>query len=375
MNITRSGRSMRLNGKIINQIIFLTALGLILVVFSGCSRVGPTSISMGRAAYNEAINKTEDEQLLLAIVKERYGETSTLLAVNSIAANVRFKSSATVDIGYGPSVNYERNLVPFSAGLAYEENPTITYMPVQGEHYIRQLMSPIPLDLFLMAIRTTGNSDDLFTLLVDRVNGLQNPVFLYEPLPKRDQRFIRFIKLFKVLHQAGVLYLVHDQKEEIEFDFVLNNYQKSYLKQVFEFLELLDLPTPLDVSKEIILPVYLAINSQKNWGVGISTRSTWDLIEILRAAVEIPKEHALVGLDIKYPPMGLPGEGLRIVSSKEKPELISTAVKYEGYWFYIPRTDQDTKAVFRLLRIFWSMSISGSVNENAAPVLTIPVSQ
>lgn len=148
MNITRSGRSMRLNGKIINQIIFLTTLGLILVVFSGCSRVGPTSISMGRAAYNEAINKTEDEQLLLAIVKERYGETSTLLAVNSIAANVRFKSSATIDIGYGPAVNYEKNLVPFSGGLAYEENPTITYMPVQGEHYIRQLLSPIPLTYF-----------------------------------------------------------------------------------------------------------------------------------------------------------------------------------------------------------------------------------
>ena len=66
---------MRLSGKILKQIISLTALGLILVVFSGCSRVGPTSISMGRAAYNEAINKTEDEQLLLAIVKERYGET------------------------------------------------------------------------------------------------------------------------------------------------------------------------------------------------------------------------------------------------------------------------------------------------------------
>ena len=36
---------------------------------------------MGRADYNEAINRTEDEQMLLSIVKGRYGETFSLLAV------------------------------------------------------------------------------------------------------------------------------------------------------------------------------------------------------------------------------------------------------------------------------------------------------
>ena len=59
-------------------------------VFSGCAIVGPSSISRGRADYNEAINKTEDEQMLLSIVKGRYGETSSLLAVSGVAANVPF---------------------------------------------------------------------------------------------------------------------------------------------------------------------------------------------------------------------------------------------------------------------------------------------
>ena len=109
---------------------------------------------MGRADYNEAINKTEDEQMLLSIVKGRYGETFSLLAVNGVAANVRFRTNAGVEAGFGPSENFDGNLVPFSGGLAYEENPTITYAPVQGEQYLRQLMSPIPLDILVLIVRT-----------------------------------------------------------------------------------------------------------------------------------------------------------------------------------------------------------------------------
>ena len=61
---------------------------------------------MGRADYNEAINKTEDEQMLLSIVKGRYGETFSLLAVSGVAANVRFRTNAGVEVGFGPSQNY-----------------------------------------------------------------------------------------------------------------------------------------------------------------------------------------------------------------------------------------------------------------------------
>ena len=38
---------------------------LTLVTLFGCSTVGPSTISHGRADYNEAINRTDDEQLLI----------------------------------------------------------------------------------------------------------------------------------------------------------------------------------------------------------------------------------------------------------------------------------------------------------------------
>ena len=109
--------------------------------------------------------------------------------------------------------------------------------------------------------------------------------------------------------------------------------------------------------------------------MGITTRSTLDLIEILRAAVEVPQEHTAEGLAINYPPTGLAGQGVRIISVKQKPKHMMVGIKYEGYWFYIDKTDQNTKSVFKFLRTFWSISIADSAEQKAAPVLTIPVSR
>lgn len=161
---------MRFNDHQYRRVLSLTAFCLVVCVLSGCAMVGPRSISAGRSDYNEAINRTEDEQLLLSIIKGRYGETSSLLAVTGVAANVRFRANAGAEVGFGPNVNYLGNLVPFRAGLAYEENPTITYAPIQSEKYLRQVLSPIQLDMLLMSVRAMTSGGNLFILLVDRIN-------------------------------------------------------------------------------------------------------------------------------------------------------------------------------------------------------------
>jgi hypothetical protein len=167
---------------------------------------------MGRADYNDAINRTEDEQMLLSIVKGRYGETFSLLAVSGVAANVRFRANAGVQAGFGPAENYAGNLVPFAGGLAYEENPTITYSPVQGEQYLLQLMSPIPLDLLVAMIRTGIDPGIHLIVLVNRINDMRNPDFLQGPSAEPDLRFLRFAQLSRELDQAGVLQWLEDPR-------------------------------------------------------------------------------------------------------------------------------------------------------------------
>ena len=61
-----------------NVLLVVAVLGL-----CSCAAVGPRSISAGRGAYAEVINRTEDEQILNVIVRERYDETFGMITVAS----------------------------------------------------------------------------------------------------------------------------------------------------------------------------------------------------------------------------------------------------------------------------------------------------
>ena len=76
----------------------LTVLfSLLLWTLIGCSVAGPASISRGRSDYNEVINRTGDEQMLMAIIRSRYGETFNTLAVPSVTSNVKITTSAGIN--------------------------------------------------------------------------------------------------------------------------------------------------------------------------------------------------------------------------------------------------------------------------------------
>ena len=349
------------------------ALCLTLWGLAGCAVVGPSHISMGRASYNEAINQTESEQLLLAVVRSRYGELYSLLSVTGVAANVRFSTSAGVNLGFGDSDDYAGNLVPFSGGMIYEENPTITYAPVQSEAFYRQMLTPIPLEMLLLLIRATIDPAKYIKMLVTRINDLNNPDFLPAPMNEPDPRFSRFVELVTEFRYAGILDWVKDPREEVEFDAIIRNYAPQYTQKVREFFALLGLPTPADLSEDIILPVHFAVSGRDWRGIAISTRSTEDLLEILRASIELPEEHARAGIAITYPQVGLAGQGVRIISSKAKPQKASLTTKYRGYWFYIADDNLPTKEFFNSVKIFWTASTRATADQSAAPVLTIPV--
>jgi hypothetical protein len=365
----------RLSYSGVRCVLTRTTLCLLLFALPGCAKTGPRSISMGRGDYNQAISKTDDEQMLLAIITGCYGDSFSLLAVSGVAANVNFSANAGVNAGFGPEESYAGNLVPFSAGLVYEENPTITYVPVQGTEYLRQLMSPIPLDILILFLRTGTTSTAHFPILVKKINDLQNPDFVYGPSSEPDPRFKRFVELNGELEQAGIIQWVADPKKKVSFDILISNYSPSYTEKVREYLTLLGLTMPAGKSTDIIFPVYLGVKGQKSDGVAISTRSTFELIEILRAAVAIPKEQVLEGITIEYPSLGPVGKNIHIQTSKDKPKRAAVSVRHRGYWFYIDDSDTQTKLFYWLVRILWSVSIAEGSNPTAAPVLTIPVSR
>lgn len=355
----------------------LLALGILCsTIFSicGCTQIGPRSISRGRASYNEAITQTEGEQLLMSIVRGRYGETYNMLAITGVAANIRFSANANAQVGIGPSENYYGNLIPLSSGVAYEENPTITYAPAQGAHFLRQLHSPVPLEILILLVRTSRSPGEIFTMLVETINGIRNPDFLPHGA-KPDPRFAQFVRIATGLADAHVLYWLRDATVKDKFYFVLTGYDPKHIKDVNELLSLLERPEPENKGQDIIIPVYFALRGKEWAGIGITTRAPAELVDIMSACVDVPEEHRQSGVAITYPPVGLPGQGIQVFSSKDRPGTAWMAVKYRGYWFYIDETDQPTKMAFKAVSTMWQSSIAAAAEQQPAPILTVPVSR
>ena len=347
----------------------------ILWIFYGCSVIGPQSIANGRAAYNQVINQTEDQQLLMAIVRNRYGETISMLAVTNVTANIRFAAGAGVEFGVGRRENYETNLTPLSGEIAYEESPTISYEPIVGEEQFDRLMSPVPLSVLVIFARSVRSSRLPFLMMTRSINDLRNPDFIRSPLSESDPRFVRLIDLMINLNDTGHLDWVRDPREGAEFDLVVRDRPPRRTQEIHELLALLGQPRKAITSKPIILPVYHAIDEPESGGVAMNTSSIFDLLEILSASIDVSEEHRKSGLAIDYPAPGLAGREVRILRAGQRPANASVAVKYRQSWFYIDETDQSTKLMFRILRTLWQDRIASTAQLQPAPVLTIPISR
>src|SRR2546422_516045 len=71
---------------------WLCLAGLLTIAAAGCS-IGPKALEINRLRYNEAVKVTSEEQLLLNIVRLRYTDNPSSLAVTAIAAQHELASS------------------------------------------------------------------------------------------------------------------------------------------------------------------------------------------------------------------------------------------------------------------------------------------
>jgi hypothetical protein len=66
---------------------------------------------------------------------------------------------------------------------------------------------------------------------------------------------------------------------------------------------------------------------------------------------------------------------MRIRRSEWHPRGAMVAVKRHGWWYSIDGTDAASKLTFRMLEALMSVRMAETVEQRAAPVLTVPVSR
>jgi hypothetical protein len=341
-------------------------------VLSACSGVGPTSLHNGRSAYNDVINATEDQQVLQMIVRHRYDETFGLLAVASVTASLSVGASVGGNAGIGPDDSYAGNLVPLSVGVTYEENPTISYVPIRGEKFMERMLAPISAEQALLLSRMSTQEAEALRWLVRRANGLVNPLYSPSRAARPENRFDRFITLYAQLRDQGRLDIV--RTAEGRFEMLIHDYSEPDTAAVNELLEVLGIQRRAERGAPISLPVRFFVGAPRTDGIDLETPSALEVIEAAGEGVAVPEEH--ITANIARPPTR--GEGPPFVAvgcSSGYPDTASVAVKHRGWWFFVDDRDARSKQGFVFLRTLVGLRLDETSPGQGAPVLTIPAAR
>ena len=211
--------------------------------------------------------------------------------------------------------------------------------------------------------------------LVAEVNGIYHPDFNFSA-NDNNNKFERFVEIIAELARSHRLNWVETYGKPDAFSLVIDQSETKHATMAAELLTLLGLPPEKYTEPRIVIPLSLALDSADVGAIGLTTRSVWDMVEILAARIEIPEIDLQNGVVASPPPPGNVGKMLRVHHSESNPEHAYFAVEFRDAWFYIDERDLKTKEYVKLLGSLWSLSMANAAQQNtSAPVLTVPVSR
>lgn len=350
------------------------ALYSLAFLLNGCSGLGPSTLKGNRYNYNTTIQRSNDQQLLLNLVRLKYRDTPYFLEVNSVAAQFKFRANAD---GSATLVEAVKGVFGIGVGVSVEENPTVSYAPLQGEQFIQRFLSHIPLQNIFLLTRSGWSFERILRVCLERVGKLKNAPTASGPTPEVAPVYEDFVEAANLIRKlqlkdAHTLFLGASGKiPELIFQFE---------KIAGSFPELQKLNSLLGLPPENLRLVLTTHPSPDNpQHIRVETRSLLGMMYYLSHGVESPEEDRVAGkVTMTRYASGEPfnwadvtGDILKIHSQSSRPGQAAMAVDYRGNWFYIDDSDLQSKSTFSLLAQIFSLQ-SGNA-KNMGPQLTLPV--
>jgi hypothetical protein len=354
------------------RIISTILLVSVLAMAGGCSPIGPTAIKRDRLHYANAVSESWKEQLLLNIVKSRYGDAPAFLEVTSVVSGYTLETEIGAGIEWHP--NDPEDFFTMGGSTKYIDRPTLSYTPMSGEKFARSLMAPVPLDALLFVMQQRVPADFILGLTLESLEGYYNAIIYSVGLTRKgsqpaDPSFIRVLKLFTELQQARVVSteaIRKDKRTDINLSFDAHRAAQQDLKiQLAELKVLLDIPEQASQ-----VSVVFGSRARERDTIALRTRSLLEIITTLGGGVQVQQEHLQNGsaLDTGSAPVTA---GFKVFSDIDQPPDPFVAVPYEGLWFWIDRRDYATKSTLTALTVIFNL-LEGGGNA-VSPVLTIPI--
>src|SRR5262252_130249 len=137
------------------------------MVAAGCTTLGPYALDQTRLHYNEVIKRTTEEQLLLNIVRLRYTDTPSSLAVSAIAAQFEISKNFQLTpffVASGAEVAKSYSAVLPQLGIGSADRPTFSLTPLDDQEFTRKLFTPLPLEGLIYLAKKTWPIATVFRL-------------------------------------------------------------------------------------------------------------------------------------------------------------------------------------------------------------------
>jgi len=333
-----------------------------------CSSIGPSAVPRDRFGYTEAISESWKKQMLLNIVKIRYSDAPVFLEVSSVITQYALETELQTSLKF----EARNNQMLFGRGK-YTDRPTVTYTPLTGEKFTRNLLTPIQPLAILNLIQGGWPVDRVLAICVKSINGIDNragsPAFLREADPK----FYPLLSELRAVQQAGGVG-VRIVKEENAVKSIIF-FEPSNDQDVNQ--RLLKLKKSLNLSPDTNeYHLVYARKQRLQTELAILSRSLMEIMLELSTYIDVPQMDIDEGRIL--PTLDRTSEGnagvpplIRIQSSANKPPDAYLSVRYRDYWFYIDDKEPRSKGILTFIMILSSLAESGG--PSTAPMVTVPI--
>ena len=186
------------------------------VGLTGCGGFGASAMRNSRTDYNIALQRSNEEQLITNLVRLRYAQSPSFLEIEGITTQLSLSADASAGFEHeriDESGITTSRLFSLGGSMEYSSSPTITFTPLRGQEFLKQLLAPIEVEKIMLLYNSGWTLKRIFRLTIQSINGIPNAKRASGPTPENAPEFEQFdevVELMRNLESRDLLDFVFE---------------------------------------------------------------------------------------------------------------------------------------------------------------------
>jgi hypothetical protein len=352
---------------------FTLSIGACALVLAGCASVGPQTVSRDRFDYVTAISDSAKRQMLLNVVKVRYGELPVFVDVASVIGAYSLEGEI-VGIGEyalpGTYMSGDR-IARVEATGRYTDKPTITYHPLAGDKFAKSLMGAIPVSGILFLIQSGYPADVVLRTAVISINGIENAFGGHSNAHAGSPRFRELMDAIREAQASGIIGF-RSKAGKTAPDVVM--FVRDGRADVGPSKRRIEQLLGLRGGKREFKVGYGSV-PDKDTDIAVLTRSILQVMGDFASYVDVSAgdiAEGRVNLAQRTPEQERLFPALvNVRSGPSRPLDAFVAIQYRDQWFWIDDRDQHSKLMLTFLMLLFSLTEVEPAKQ-PSPLVTVP---